>query len=81
MLTVDLREWFMDIKKIETTDEHQVALARILQILDAKPGTPESEECDSLVALVHAFEEVHFQIAPPSSEEALAFRNEQAKAK
>ncbi|WP_318482510.1 hypothetical protein [Photobacterium leiognathi] len=50
----------MTIKKIETTEEHQAALARIELLWDAEPNTPEYEELETLSALVDAYEDANF---------------------
>jgi HTH-type transcriptional regulator/antitoxin HigA len=45
--------------------------------MDAKPGTPESDELDVLVTLVEAFEDRHFPIADPDPIAAIQFRMDQ----
>ncbi len=67
----------MDIKPIRTEEEYGVALARLEEIWDADPGTPESDELDVLSVLVEAYEEEHHRIEPPDPIEAIKFRMEQ----
>ncbi|HFU0229614.1 DNA-binding protein [Vibrio parahaemolyticus] len=67
----------MNIKPIKTEEDNRVALARISQIFDAEPNTPEGDELDVLATLVEAFEEAHYPIAPPDPIEAIKFRMEQ----
>ena len=55
----------MDIRPIRTKADHARALARIDEIMDARPGTPAGDELDVLVTLVEAYEEKHFPIADP----------------
>lgn len=54
--------------KIETDDDHKVALARIDALMSAEAGTPEADELSALADAVQAYEEVRFPIAPPTAE-------------
>jgi HTH-type transcriptional regulator/antitoxin HigA len=67
----------MDVKPIRTEQDCNDALARIEEIWDAEPGTPESDELDVLSILVEAYEEEHHPIDPPDPIEAIKFRMEQ----
>jgi HTH-type transcriptional regulator/antitoxin HigA len=67
----------MNIKPIKTEEDNRAALARISEIFDAEPNTPEGDELDVLATLVEAFEEAHYPIAPPDPIEAIKFRMEQ----
>lgn len=67
----------MNIKPIKTEEDNRAALARIAEIFDAEPNTPEGDELDVLATLVEAFEEAHYPIAPPDPIEAIKFRMEQ----
>lgn len=67
----------MQIKPIKTEADNEAALARIEQLFDAEPDTPEGDELEILATLVHAFEEEHYPIAPPDPIEAIKFRMEQ----
>ena len=57
--------------------EHNAALARISELMDAKPGTPEGCELDSLVTAVEEFESRTVEIGFPSITAAIEFRMEQ----
>ncbi|EHK6026355.1 type II toxin-antitoxin system HigA family antitoxin [Vibrio vulnificus] len=67
----------MQIKPIKTVDDNRAALARIDQLWDAEPNTPEGDELEVLATLVEAFEEANYPIAPPDPIEAIKFRMEQ----
>lgn len=62
---------------IKTEAEHEKALFRIDQLMDAKPGTAEMDELELLTALVEMYEERHYPISPPDPIEAIKFRMEQ----
>ncbi len=67
----------MQIKPIKTVEDNQAALARIDQLWEAEPNTPEGDELEVLATLVHAFEEEHYPIDAPDPIEAIKFRMEQ----
>jgi len=67
----------MKAKLIKNDAEHAAALARIEDIFDAKPGTPEGDECELLVHLVEEYEAQHHAIDLPDPIEAIKFRMEQ----
>jgi HTH-type transcriptional regulator / antitoxin HigA len=67
----------MDIRPIKTRRDYQRALARVAELMDAKPGTPEGDELDVLATLVEAYEDKHFPIDTPDPVEAILFRMEQ----
>jgi len=46
----------MDIRPINTPEDHKVALARIDQLMDAEEGTPEVAELEVLAILVERYE-------------------------
>lgn len=50
----------MNIKPIKTKEDNRAALARISEIFDAEPNTPEGDELDVLATLVEAFEDAHY---------------------
>lgn len=74
---VDQRGVIMDVKPIRTEEDYDAALARIEEIWNAEPGTPESDELDVLSILVEDYEEKHHPIDPPDPIEAIRFRMEQ----
>jgi hypothetical protein len=45
-----------------TPEEHEAALKRINELMDAEAGTPEAEELSRLADAVVAYEDVHFPI-------------------
>lgn len=67
----------MQIRPIKTVDDNKAALARIEQLWDAEPNTPEGDELDILVTLVSAFEDEYYPIEAPDPIEAIKFRMEQ----
>lgn len=50
------------ITEINTEAEYEVALARLEEIFQADPGTPEGDELEALADLVLAYEEKHYPI-------------------
>ena len=52
-------------KPIRSEKALDVAFARIDELIDATPGTPEWEELDLLSELVWAYEQRHYPIDPP----------------
>ncbi|MBS1813580.1 MAG: hypothetical protein JSS87_01760 [Acidobacteria bacterium] len=50
------------VHPIHNEHDHEQALARIDQLMDAAAGTPEGEELDALVTLVDAYEPKHHAI-------------------
>ena len=65
------------VNPIRTEEDYEAALARIDDILGAKPGTPEGDELDVLSDLVFMYEDRHYPIGPPSLPEAIEFCMEQ----
>ena len=49
------------IKTIITEEEHQKALSRIEELMDAEPNTPEGDELDFLVTLVEKYEDKKYK--------------------
>ena len=67
----------MKPKLIKTKSDYEASLARIEEIFDAKPGTPEGEELDLLVTLSALYEEKEFPIDLPDPISAIRFSMEQ----
>ncbi len=65
-------------KVIKNDHEHEAALARIDQLIDAAPGTPEGDELELLATLVEVYEDKQFPIELPDPIEAIRFRMEQS---
>jgi HTH-type transcriptional regulator/antitoxin HigA len=62
---------------IKNEQDHNKALSRIEQLMDAKPGTADMDELELMTALVEMYEERHFPISWPDPIEAIRFRMEQ----
>jgi HTH-type transcriptional regulator / antitoxin HigA len=67
----------MQIRPIKTEQDHRAAIARIEEILNAAPDTPEGDELDVLATLVDAYEAKHHAIDAPDPIAAIQFRMEQ----
>ena len=67
----------MQIRPIRTEADHELAVARIAELVRAKPGTPEGEELDILATLVDAYEAKHHAVDAPDPIVAIQFRMEQ----
>ena len=67
----------MHIHPIRTETDHDSAVARIAELIQAKPYTPEGEELDILATLVDAYKAKHHAIAAPDPIAAIEFRMEQ----
>ncbi len=67
----------MNIKPIKTKKDCEAALKKIDELFDAKPNTADGDLLEILVTLVEAYEQKHFNIAPPDPIEAIKFRMEQ----
>ncbi|PIW30679.1 MAG: hypothetical protein COW30_01500 [Rhodospirillales bacterium CG15_BIG_FIL_POST_REV_8_21_14_020_66_15] len=65
------------MKPIKTEHDYNQALARIDELMDAEPDTPEGDELDVLSMLVDHYESRHFPLDPPDPIEALLFRMDQ----
>ena len=58
---------------IKTNKEHEKALARIDEIIDAPEGTPECEERHLLFDLIEAYEDEHYPMDKPEPVEVIKF--------
>ena len=67
----------MQIHPIRTEADHDLAVARIAQLIHARLGTAEGEELDVLATLVDAYEAKHHAIDAPDPIDAIQFRMEQ----
>ena len=67
----------MKHKVIKTELEYQQALARLEEIIDAEPDTPEMEELELLALLVDTYENAVYPVDLPDPIEAIKFRMEQ----
>jgi HTH-type transcriptional regulator / antitoxin HigA len=64
-------------KIIKTEEDYNKALARIDELMDAEPNTPEGDEHELLVTLVELYEEKKYPIDMPDPIEAIKLRMEQ----
>lgn len=67
----------MEIRPIHNEQDHEAALERIGELMDARTGTPEGDELDILATLVEAWEARNCPIAAPDPVEAIVFRMKQ----
>jgi len=67
----------MDIRPIKTEADYEAALARIDELMDAQPDSPEGDELDILVVLLESYEEKHHPISAPDPIGAIRFRMDQ----
>jgi HTH-type transcriptional regulator/antitoxin HigA len=67
----------MQIHPIRTEADHDSAVARIAELIGAKPDTAEGEELDILAALVDAYEAKCHALDVPDPIAAIQFRMEQ----
>jgi HTH-type transcriptional regulator/antitoxin HigA len=67
----------MQPKVIKTEAEYEAALARVADLMDAQPGSPDEQDLELFALLVEQYEQAHFPIAPPDPVEAILFRMEQ----
>ena len=55
----------MQSVEFKTEKGYERALARINDLMDADPDTPEGDELELLVSLVELYEEANYPIDPP----------------
>jgi len=67
----------MQIKMIKSEKEYQQALEMLDVIFDAKAGSEQGKELESLVLLIDKYEKENFPIGMPNADEAIKFRIEQ----
>ena len=65
------------VNPIRTEEDYEAALARVDDIFEAQPNTPEGDELDVLTDLIVAYEDKHYPIGPPSLIGAIEFCIEQ----
>lgn len=63
IITAAEGEILMNVEAIKTESEYRSALARIKQLWDTQPDTPEAKELVNLVGLVEDYEEAEFPIS------------------
>src|SRR5580698_182315 len=67
----------IQIRPIRTEQDHDVAVARIEELMSAQAGTADGDELDVLATLVDAYEAKHHAIDAPDPVTAIQFRMEQ----
>lgn len=67
----------MKVTVIKSKKQYKAYLQRMLEIFDAKKGTPESDELDLLALVIEKYEEEQFEIPAPDPIEAITFIMEQ----
>jgi HTH-type transcriptional regulator/antitoxin HigA len=67
-----------DIEPIRTEADYETTLARIDELMDAEPGSPEGRELDVLVDLVDLYESGREPMGHPNPVAAIEFRMQQA---
>ena len=68
----------MKPKIIKTEAEYDAVMARIEEIFDATPGTPEGDELELLAMLAEQYEDSVYPVALPDPLAAIRFRMDQA---
>jgi len=77
MTTLTLIQFNMNIRPIKTKKEHKLALKRLDELFDAKPGSSEGDELEVLSILIEHYENKQLLIEYPDPIEAIKFRMEQ----
>lgn len=67
----------MELKPIKTENDYELALKRLDEIFDAKPGSKEGDELEILALIIEDYEDKNYPIDPPDPIEAIKFRMEQ----
>lgn len=67
------------IKKVSTAEDHERALTRIDELMDAKPGSEFFDELEALTFLVEVYEDKEFPMELPSALAAIEFRMDQCR--
>ncbi len=67
----------MKLKPLKTRKDYNLALARLEDIFDSKPGTSEGDELEILGMLIEKYEAEHYPIDFPDPIEAIKFRMDQ----
>lgn len=65
------------VRLIHDEDDYEAALAEVDALMNATPGSPESDRLDVLVPLIEAYEARHWAIDAPDPIDAIRIRMEQ----
>ena len=68
----------MTLRPIRSEADYEAALERAAELMDAAPGTPETDELDVLATLIERYEDEQTPVPPPDPIDAVLFRLEQA---
>ena len=63
----------MMIRAIKTDVDYEAALARVEEIFDSEPGSPEFDELEVWGTLISAYEDENHPVSPPTPIEAIEF--------
>jgi HTH-type transcriptional regulator / antitoxin HigA len=63
----------MMIRAIKTDADYEAALARVEEIFDSEPGSPEFDELEVWGTLIGAYEDENHPVPPPTPVEAIEF--------
>lgn len=69
----------MMVKPIRSESDYQANLARLEELMDALPGTPEADELEILTTLIERYENEHYPVDLPTPLAAIRFRMEQSE--
>ncbi len=67
----------MRVKPIRSENDYEANLARLEELIDAAPGTPEGDELEVLATLIERYENERYPIALPTPLAAIRFRMDQ----
>ena len=68
----------MMVKPIRSESDYEANLARLEDLIDAAPDTPEGDELEVLATLIERYENDRYPMALPTPLAAIRFRMEQA---
>jgi HTH-type transcriptional regulator/antitoxin HigA len=71
----------MTIRPIHDEEEYDAALAEAAGLMDAPPGTVESDRLEVLVTLIEAYEARHWAIDAPAPADVVRIRMEETEAR
>ena len=67
----------MSVKIIKTEAEFNAAVARVEQLMEAEPGSPDEQELELLGLLIDEYQKKHYPVGLPDPIEAIKYRMEQ----
>ena len=66
-----------EITQVRTEAEYDAALARISELLNSEPYSPEDEELDRITTLVEIYEDEHYPMGEPDPVSMIGFMLDQ----